>query len=121
MSFASRRKLPVRTLRTGAFTATATFDLGDGALDACDAVLIHYAITGYATGNVTIKFSAIPDAARALVCDNSAWTTAALSANAQGTLIVAAPVPANALVTLTGASTPSMNLAVYVELVTYGR
>lgn len=115
------RKAVIKTLRTGAFTATASFDLGPGALDAYDALLIHYSITSYSTGNVTIKFSAIPDAARALVCDNAAWTTAALSANAQGTLIIAPPTPANGIVTLTGASTPSMSLAVYVELVSYGR
>lgn len=117
----SKRKAEIKTLRTGAFTATASFDLGPGALDAYDALLIHYAITGYSSGNVTIKFAAIPDAARALACENDAWTTAALAANAQGTLIVAFPTPANGIVTLTGAATPSMNLAVYVELVSYGR
>jgi hypothetical protein len=91
-------------------------------MDGYDALLIHYVVTSYATGNVTIKVSAIADApgSRVLACDNAAWTTSAISANAQGTLIVNAPLPSDILVTLTGASTPVMSLAVYVEKVKTG-
>lgn len=117
----SSRRSQKHVLRaTASFTATESFDLGDGAMDGYDALLIHYAITSYSTGNVTIKASAIPDSARLLTCDNAAWTTAALSANAQGTLIIDAPTPRDVRITATGASTPSMNLTLIIEKVKTG-
>lgn len=117
----SARRSEKHTLRvTAAFTSTESWDLGYGAMDGFDALLVHYAISSYSTGNVTIKCSAIPDSIRALTCDNAAWTTAALSANAQGTLILNAPLPRDVRITATGASTPSMNLTLFIEKVKTG-
>lgn len=113
-------------LRAGAFTSTTDYDLGDGKLDPFDAILIHYQVSSYSTGNVTIAFQSIPDSefpspTRILRAGNSAWTTSAISADGTGTLIIDAPIPRDAAITLTGASTPSMSLAVWIEAVSIGR
>lgn len=124
MHYAARRRFVL--LRSGSGVTTTAYDLGVGALGAFDALLIHYVITSYSAGSLTIKFSAYADGTpngntRLLLTDNTAWTTAALSANAAGTLIIAPPLPLEGAVTCTYATTPAMNSLVAVELVSYGR
>ena len=124
MHYSSRRRFVL--LRSGSGVTTTTYDLGVGALGSFDALLIHYIITSYSAGNLTIKFSAYVDGypngnTRLLLVDNSAWTTGSLSANTAGSLIIAPPIPLEGAVTCTYASTPNMSSLVAVELVSYGR
>ena len=117
----SKRRSTRALVRSGAFSTTATFDLGPGAMDGYDALLIHYVAT-VTSGAATIKVSAIADApaTRAVVCDNAAWTTASISGTASATLIIADPLPSDLLLTITSASAVFTALSVWIEKVKTG-